>query len=286
MDNKKVFKVTLEGHETEIAVLRPNMERQQRGQLVFSRRFKELVKPSDGKPGAIVRAALNDVLKEQGLWSDEKQTKFEEVTKSILENEKRLAKSGIGKNKKLTKKEAYDIAIQMRRDRWVLRELNRDRNSLDLNTAEAQAENARFAYLVAACTVYNDTGKQYFRDDEDYLKRIDDPVADKAAQFLGRMVYGVDDDWEKKLPENKFLFKYGFCNSDLHLVNKEGKLVDTLGRRVDSDGNLLDENDNIIDWEGDKLTKDGEYDFGGEPEFADDEEIKQEANEKLEPVSA
>jgi len=249
-DNKKTFEVELDGKKVEIAVLRPNHKVMQQASLVYNREFRKAV-----EAGLLVRQKIEQVLREQNLWDDTKQKKYEELLKSLLNGEKKLAAGGI----KLS--EGRAIAIQMRKDRLELRLLTAERNELDQHTAEAQAEQARFNYLVAACTVYGDTGKPYFKDADDYLSREGDPVVLPAAQNMGKLIYGLEDDYEHKLPENKFLLKYGFCREkDLHLVRKsDGRLIDMEGRLVDEKGRLVNEEGQLIDTEGNLLTENGEY---------------------------
>jgi len=266
-DNKRVFKVEVDGKDIELAVKRPDLKTQQQGQIVYSGEFCRLVRPNPdtGEPNAITRPALENVLRKQGLWDDAKQAKWDSLNESLLQTEKKLAKGGI----KLS--EARELAVQMRRDRFELRQLLIDRNSLDINTAEAQAEQARFNYYVSSCTVYTDGGKPFFKSVEDYVNRAVEPAAQKAAQTLGQLLYGLDDNFEAGLPENKFLLKYGFAREgDLHLIDPKTKdLVDAKGRRVDEKGRLINEKGELVDDEGNLLTESGEYkvDF---VEFIDD----------------
>ena len=98
-----------------------------------------------------------------------------------------------------------------------------------------------------------------FKDYEDYLSEDKSEVANKAATNLAKLIYDLEDDFQKKSPENKFLLEYQFCNTDLHLVDKDGQLVDALGRRVDKDGRLINKDGELVDTDGNLLTDDGEY---------------------------
>lgn len=250
---KKTFSATVDGKEMKFAVVRPSARHQQHGQLVYTRTFRQAVKPDDGKPGAIVRGALESVMREQNLWDDSKETRLRALQKKLLEGEKALAKGGI----KLGK--AREICLDMRRSRWEINQMLADRNALDLNTAEAQAENARFNYFVSACTLYDDTGKPYWENEEAYLSAPADEVSSKAASAMGSLLYNLEDDWESRLPENKFLRTYKFVNDAGHLVNKEGHLIDSQGRRVNEAGRLINDKDELIDAEGNRLTEEGDY---------------------------
>ena len=104
------------------------------------------------------------------------------------------------------------------------------------------------------------------------------------------MIYVVDKDFEKKLPENKFLSKFEYVNDDLSLVNKEGTTVDTEGRRINDEGHYLDEDGNRVDIDGNLLDEDGAYvpqvtylDENGKP-IRDKKTVKSTAKtEKIEP---
>ncbi len=209
------------------------------------------VKPDDGKPGAIVRAALEGVLREQNLWDDARQAHLEELNRKLIQGERTLATGGIRLS------EARELAVQMRRDRYELRVLLGDRNSLDVNTAEAQAENARFNSMVASCTVHADTGKPYWKSEEDYLASEEHELAGKAARIMGNLVYDLDDDFELKLPEARFLIARGFADAKGHLIDKRGRLIDSLGRLVNEDGRLVNEEGQLVDVDGNLLTDDG-----------------------------
>lgn len=163
-DNKRTFKVKLNNKEIEMAVLKPNQKVRQKAEQYKSRAFREAV-----EAGAILRAKIENVMQEQKLWDDTKQKRFEQLAKALLEGELKLAKGG---KAGLTKNQARELAIQMRRDRLEFKQLQVERNQLDLHTAEAQAENVYFNYLVSACTVYNEgekEGQSYFKDYDSYL---------------------------------------------------------------------------------------------------------------------
>ena len=238
---KEVFEVELEGGAVvKLAVMRPNYKHQEQAQKVYNKAFKNAI-----ESGAILRDRINIVMQEQGLWTAEKEKSFQDLRKALLDNEKKLAQGGL----KLWA-EARPIAIQMRKDRIAMQLLVAERNNVDVNTAESQAENAKFNYLVSACTVYNDTGKPFFASYENYLERMAEPVSIHAATTLGKFVYGVADDYATKFAENKWLTKYKLVDEKLRLINKEGKLVD-------EDGHLIDEQGRRINAEGQPIDDDG-----------------------------
>jgi len=274
------IKVTKEDKEISLMVRSPSLSDQREAQKAYNQAFTDAIKSS-----AIVRAKLDDVLEDQGLWNKEKQAKFTELQQQILDGEKRLAKGGF------SLKEAKNLALEMKKTREEIRDLISVRTSLDNHSAEGQADNARFNSLVSSCVVYKDNNERYFKNLEDYTSRADDPVALLAAQKLANMIYGLDNNFEKNLPENKFLQKFKFVDEKLRLINKNGQLVDVDGRLVDEEGRYIDDKGNYVDKFGNRVDKDGEYvvesqpflDEDGNPVVLEDEKEKIKSEEKAQP---
>lgn len=279
----KTFKTTVDGKEKEILVKSPALNDQKEATKVYNQAFSDALKAK-----AVVRAKLDDLLVEQGLWDGTKQAKFTELQTQILEGERKLAKGGISLS------QAKKIALEMKETREKIRDLISVKTNLDIHTAEGQADNARFNYLVYACTVYNDTKDQYFKSYEDYNNRSTDPVAVSAAQNLANMLYGLEDNYEEKLPENKFLKQYKFIDSQLRLINKDGKLVDEDGRLIDENGRFVNEKGQFIDKEGNLVDKEGDYivefspflDDEGKPVVLEKENAKKEESNATQQVSS
>jgi hypothetical protein len=250
----KTFKVTIDGIEKEFLVRSPSLNDQREAQKVYNQAFTDAIKSK-----SVVRAKLDDLLEDQGLWNAEKQAKFTSLQKELLDGEKRLAKGGFSVN------EARDLAIKMKGIRDEIRDLISVRTSLDNHSAEGQADNARFNYLVSSCVVYNDSKEPYFKNMEDYLNRATEQVALLGAQNLANMLYGLDNDYESTLPENKFLKKYKFIDDKLRFIDKKGRLVDSEGRLIDESGRFIDDNGNFVDKYGNKVDADGDYVVEPEP---------------------
>jgi hypothetical protein len=253
------FKITVNGSEQEFLLKSPTLGDQREAQKVYNQAFSDAV-----KSGCIVRARLDDLLKEQGLWDENKQIKFNTLQQQILDNEKALSKGGI------SLKMAKEIAIKTKGLREEMRDLISVRTNLDNHTAEGQADNARFNYLISCCLVYSISKDKYFKNYEEYLSRASEPIAIKAAQVLANMLYGLDNDYEKKLPENKFLLKYKFVDEKLRLVNKDGKLVDVDGRLIDENGRFVNEKGEFVDKSGNLVDANGDYLTDFKP-FTDDD---------------
>ena len=273
--------IEINGEKKVFTVRSPSLTEQREGQKVYNTAFTDAIKSN-----SVVRAKMDDVLEEQGLWNSEKQKKYSALQQELIEGEKKLAKGGFS----LT--EAKKLALKMRQIRMEIRDLISVRTSLDNHSAEGQADNARFNYLVSACVVYKENDKPYFKDLADYMDRQDDPVALEGAQKLANMIYGLDNNFEKNLPENKFLKKYKFVNEDLRFIDKQGRTVDSEGRLVDENGRYIDNEGNFVDKDGNRVDAEGEFIVDAQP-FLDDEgnpviledEVKAETKEDEAPKS-
>jgi len=263
----------------ELEVRKPTRKTIVEAGKVYNAAFSEAVTPTKDRKPLIVRDKLDDILRAQGLWDDEKEANFQAIKKQLIDNELILQKGGI----KLS--EARSIAVEMIRLRDELRKLITQRSTLDNNTAEGQADNARFDYLVSACLVYKNTGKPYFSSLEAYLDS-DEDVASHAAVQLSTLLYGIDEDFESKLPEYRFLKKFKLVDEKLRFVNKEGRLVDSEGRLINEKGRLVNESGQLIDREGRLVDEEGNFVVDEQPFLDDDgnavvlEEPKPEVNEE------
>ena len=253
------------GKNRTVAIIKPTPENTRQSQKVYNRTFRDAL-----ESGALLRQKLDTYMQEQGLWNEEKQKQYDKLVDGIIQDEKIIKKGGI----KLS--EAKSIAIKMSDSRRDIRDLISEKTTMDGNTAEGQADNARFNYLMACCTVDPDTGKPIFADEDGNpcLSTYEEASADEylvdAAGKLAEMLYGVDDDYEAKLPENKFLKQYDFVNEDLQFINEEGQTVDREGRLVNNKGRFVDEDGNFVDKDGLRVDEDGDYVMEQSP-FLDDD---------------
>ena len=246
MKKKLVVATTdTDGKDLELAVMRPTPDDEMRSAIEQSRHFSEAL-----KNGSILRISLDDLMKKQGAWTDENEKEYEKSRKTLLEGERKLKAGGI----KL--QVGIETAKEMVRARQAFRKLISKKNLYDVYTAEGQAENASFNYLVSKCTVYNETGKPYFTDLQDYLDRMAEQAAVDSATALMQLKYGLDEDFESKHPEWKFLKRFKKVNDKLQFVRADGKLTDIDGKLINENNELIDEQGNTIDIDGNRLTPD------------------------------
>jgi len=239
------LRTVVEGDVT-VLVKKPNKKDLNEAQAVYN---SALRKNLENK--AILRQRLNDYLIEQGIWSKEKQTVYDDLVQKISSNELLLKKGGI------PLKKAKNIALDLKRLRVQFRDLIAERTAYDNNTAEGNADNSRFDYLVSVCVLDPSTQKPVFKDLDDYNERGTEPWAIKAASELANFIYNLDPNYENNLEENKFLKRFHFTDDQGRFVNKDGHLVS-----IDENGNerLIDESGRYV-----------AYDENGKQYFVDRE---------------
>lgn len=264
--NREVFKAEVNGKEVEIAVLRPSQKQQREAENVYMRKYRELVEKGD----CLLRVQLDKVMKERNLWDDSKEEEYNTLQQKLIKNSKKLAQGGFKKS------EAYKIALQMRKDRSRMVDLISVRNTLDVHTAESQAENYRFHYLVSVCTVYSSNDEFLFASLEDYLSKSDEPYAIKAANILFKLMHNLDlVEAQKKFAENKFLKSLGYVNDNLQLIDAKGRLVNEDGKHIDENGRFIKWLDNdkfvFVDINGNEVDENGDFIVEFKPFLEDDD---------------
>lgn len=254
-EKDKIVEVTLDNNGTEqkvkILVKRPNNAILSEAQRVGAKVWTECV-----RDGIMTKKELEKFMKEQGIWDESKDSEQKLKIREIAELERQLYVGG--KNGKLRASEGKEIAIQMRIKRNELRELISEKLSLEQNTSESISDNARFDFLVANSTYY-ENGQKVYNNLEEYKIKADSEIGFTAATTLASMLYAVDRDFEAKLPENKFLKMFNFVDENLTLVNDKGELVDADGKRIDKQGFYINEGGSRVDKEGNELDEFGNY---------------------------
>ena len=253
--NKVDRTVTLDDKtEIKIYVQRPNNNLVKLADRHKSKAWNQAIQDD-----VLTKKELAVLMDKRGIWDETKDKQEDEITHRIVKLEQELY-NGDGKSKPKVS-EGRDIAIEIRKARMELRDLIAERISLEENTAESLADNARFDFLVAHCTYY-ENGSRVYNSFEEYNQKSADEIAFSAASALGEILYNLDSSFEKNLPENKFLDKFGLVNDDLSLIDPNtGEMIDTEGHRIDEEGYLLDDDGNRIDKEGNKINEEGFYDI-------------------------
>ena len=251
-EKQKTVEVTLDGgKKVKVVVRKPTNRVSGEAQRIGAKVWTDCI-----RDGIMTKKELEVVMKSNGMWDKSKQESQDAIIADLRELEKKLYLGKKGSKMKLS--QAKDIAFEMRKKRLELRDLLASKIELEGNTAESLSENAKFDYLVANCTFYED-GKNVYNSVEEYNDKSEDPIAFSAAATLAALMYSLDKDFEEKLPENQFLIKANLVNDDLALVNKDGNRVDTEGRLINNLGQYVDGDGNRVDIDGHPLDADGNY---------------------------
>ena len=279
---KKTDRIKIESEDangkTKVVFIKlPDSKVNKDAQLIYNKAFREAL-----QDGAILRQKLNSVMRDQGVWDDDKQKEYDGVLKQITDKELQIKKGGI------SLKDAKAKALELRDHREEFRGLIAEKSAMDGNTAEGQADNERFSYIVYASLI-DEKGHRVFDDFEKYQESDSTPYVIEAAGKLAEKLYGLDPDYDRNLPENKFLVDYSFADKELRLVNDDGHLVDREGRLISDAGRFIaydeDGESYFIDKDGKTVSEDGDYevefapftDATGEAIPVPGEEVKEEA---------
>ena len=204
--------------------------------------------------GIKTKEELELMMEQRGIWTKAHQKKQEEIVDQISNLEKELYLSDGEKDLK----DGVSKAIEMRKLGNTLREHIMKKMALEQNSAEALSDNARFDFLVANCTFY-ENGESVYNGIQDYNQKASDEIAFASASSLAEVMYAYDSSQEDNLPENSWLKQFGLVNEDGSLVDEEKNLVDTEGRKINEFGHYINEKGQRVDVNGNLLDEDGNY---------------------------
>lgn len=233
MKSERIVSKDNDGNEKIVIVRKPNHTQLTEAQLYSAKIFN---KAKDA--GACLRSKLNDFLIKEGVWSEENQKKLVALNEEIAQKVKCLETGKTLDGKKLKLSEGKQLAIDIRNCRFDANQLLTKLRTNDAYTIEGQAENGRFDMLVALCC-FDEEGERIFSSVEDYYDKREEQYAVDAATKVGSIVYDLNDDWEKELPENKFLIEYKFVDEKLRYIDRQGRFININGDLVDDEGNVL-----------------------------------------------
>ena len=250
--NKQEKDVEINGEKISIYVRKPSNEDISNADMHRAKIWHKCLRDE-----IITKKELNVLMEKRGIWDKSKRDKESEIGSEISDMEKALYR-GRG-NKKPKVSDGKKLAVEMRDLRANLRDLIGERLALEENTAEALSDNARFDYFVSNCTFYKDSDKRVYNSIEDYNTKSSDEIAYAAASMLGNILYNLDTDFEKNLPENKWLRMFELADETGNLVNHDGQRVDATGNVINDLGHYLDKEGARIDIDGNPLDDDGHY---------------------------
>ena len=173
-EKQKTVEVTLDGgKKVKVVVRKPTNRVSGEAQRIGAKVWTDCI-----RDGIMTKKELEVVMKSNGMWDKAKQESQDSIIADLRDLEKKLYLGKKGSKMKLS--QAKDIAFKMRKKRLELRDLLAQKIELEGNTAESLSENAKFDYLVANCTFYED-GKNVYNSLEEYNDKSEDPIAFGAA---------------------------------------------------------------------------------------------------------
>jgi len=229
-------------------VNKPTAKDQREAQKTYQRAYAQAV-----DAGAKLRMQIDDILRSRGKWNDDKEAELKDIQHKLREGAFRLHEGGFDID------EAYKLALDMREWRGKYLDIQVERGSLDSNTAEGMADNTKHNHLTALCLVDDKTDKRIYDSLDAFEDDADSAVAIFGAQTLATMLHNWDADMHGKLPENQFLTDYGFVDSELRLINKDGHLIDDEGRLIDENNRFVDKDGNFVDRDGRRIDEEGNF---------------------------
>lgn len=224
---RKEFEIT-EGDDKKVklAIRTPVYEDIEEADKVYCVKIAQLIKESGSKK-LLLRSQLETFLRENGVWTKDDEKKVDEINKKI---DAKLAQVRTGGKKASEGRQLCIEAMDLRKE---LMGVMRKRQIFDDATIESMAENEKLDYVIYICSVYASDGRNYWDSFEDMKNDKISEAYRKASVYTTQLVYGVDPEFEKNLPENKWLKKYGFVDADLNYTDrKTGAKVDRNGKPV------------------------------------------------------
>lgn len=251
MSNKIIEVKREDGSIVKVYVSRPSAQAIRKADIYRAKIWNECL-----DEGIKTKEELAVVMEKRGIWGKDQQKEEIEIVENLAKLEKQLY-LGDGK-KKIPIDNGKKIAIQMRVLRNTLRQLLIEKNNFEQNTAENIADNARFDYLVSACSFY-ENGQKVYKDIAEYNDKASDDVSFALAGALAEMMYSYNPDDENSLPENQWLKHFNLVNDEGSLVNDKEELVDLEGRQINDLGHYINAKGERVDIEGNLLDDNGNY---------------------------
>ncbi len=265
--NKKEFEV----NGSKYYVVNPTPKVIQEASVIYAVELTNCLKKGVQSKNQILKFLL-----ETGVWDSSKDVREKDLRKELEELDKLLFK-GNKKGARVSLKEGRSIAIRIREIRRDLVNLLSERQGYESNSAESLADNCRFDYLVSACS-FKEDGTKIYPSLQFYLDNAQDEVAYAAASNLASIMYQIDENYSKTLPENAWLANYKLIDEEMRLIDKDGNLVDKEYRKINDKGHYIDDEGNRVDINGVKLDEDGNYlievDYYDEDDFPQSKDVE------------
>jgi ribosomal protein L17 len=212
--------------ESMLSVKIPDYEQLEEADKVYASKVASLVRES-GKRKLLLRQEVDTFIRETKIWTTEDEDKVAELNIEIDGLLNKLRKGG------LKVSEGREICIKIGDKRKEMVSITQKRQIFDDTTIESLSESERTDYLIYSSTVSAESGNTYWESLEDMKNDKISEAYRKASTIMVEMMYGINNEFEKRLPENRWLKKYNFVDDELNYTDrKTGARVDKTGKPI------------------------------------------------------
>lgn len=223
----KEFEVTEEnGKKVTLAIRPPAPEDYEESDKVYAIRVASLLREK-GNKRLLTRSKVDEYLRENDIWTEKDEQAIQKLQVQIDEKLNQIRRGGI----KLS--EGRKLSIEIHDLRVQIVKIAQKRQIFDDTTIESLAEAEKIDYLIYVCTVYAKDGTNYWESFEDMKANKITAGYRAASKEASVYIYNMDADFEQKLPENRWLKKYGFIDENFNYVDRKS------GEKVDKEGKPL-----------------------------------------------
>lgn len=169
----------------------PTNAEKRKADLEYAKTFSDLL-----DSGIKTNREMEKLLRERKIWTEEDDKAIEEKDREIQGHLLLLSKTK-------TKSKREEIRKKIAQLREELFALHQEKQAFLTNTVESKAEEARFAYLIHACTYNADTDERVWKTVEDFNNEENqEGVVQVIYQFM-TFLRGLPADFLEYLPENE-----------------------------------------------------------------------------------
>ena len=238
--NRKEFEVIVGETTYKLAVRLPRAVDVQEADKIYSSQVAKLVQDKENQ--LLLRSQLEKFLREKNIWVQEDDDELMRLSQKVDTNLLKLRRGGMSLS------EGRTLSLETTDARVDILQLMAKRRTFDESTIESVAENERQEYLLYASTLDGETGDRHWESFSDFKEDIGTEIYKECSKNL-YILLGMDEDFDKNLPESQWLLKYGFVNDDLKFINrKTGKFEDRDGNPIDNtEEDSVEESEPFID---------------------------------------
>jgi len=163
----RVFKTTdKDDNELVLKLTRPSQKVLNKSDLVYRTTFSKAL-----REGVLTSAEVDKILRDRGIWDDEKEAEAAEIRAKIVDFEAKLA------DKSLSNEQGTAICDEITKTRVELMRHNSIYTTVADNTCENMGNEARNQFLCVSCVYDNKTGLKVYKDVDDFQNRLDEASA-------------------------------------------------------------------------------------------------------------